>query len=98
MNKYSVTFQATCMSRPDVALKGFAKFFSAASQEEQVHARNFVDFLNMRGGTVQLLDIIKPETGEYHNPELALEESIALEKNVLKVQSITSSPPANAAM
>lgn len=69
-----------------MALLGFAKFFSAASQEEQVHAQNFVDFLNMRGGTVQLLDIIKPESADYQSPEMALEESIALEKNILKVK------------
>lgn len=73
------------MSKPDVALFGFAKFFKAASQEEQEHARKLVEFVNMRGGSVQLCDVLKPETGDFHDPEVALEESITLEKNVLKV-------------
>lgn len=73
------------MSKPDVALFGFAKFFKAASLEEQEHARKLVEFVNMRGGSVQLCDVLKPETGDFHDPEVALEESITLEKNVLKV-------------
>ncbi|KAG8281787.1 ferritin heavy chain, oocyte isoform-like [Homalodisca vitripennis] len=81
---YAYFCMSNCMSRPDVALFGFANFFLNASREEQKHAQMLVDFVNKRGGTVQLCDVLKPEPGEYHNPEVALEESILLEKHVLK--------------
>lgn len=68
-----------------MALFGFAKFFKAASLEEQQHAHKLVQFVNMRGGSVQLCDVMKPETSDFHDPVTALEQSISLEKNVLKV-------------
>uniref|UniRef100_A0A1B6M7S6 Ferritin n=1 Tax=Graphocephala atropunctata TaxID=36148 RepID=A0A1B6M7S6_9HEMI len=81
---YAYFYMSNCLSRPDVALFGFASFFLEASWEEQKHAKQLVDFLNKRGGTVQLCDVLKPEPADFHNPETALEESILLEKNVLK--------------
>ncbi|XP_061171760.1 yolk ferritin-like [Saccostrea echinata] len=44
-------------ARSDVALSGFSKFFSEASKEERSHAEQLMEYINKRGGDVQLKDI-----------------------------------------
>lgn len=41
-------------------LSGFANWMRIQAQEEQFHAMKFFDYLNERGGTVELLAIEKP--------------------------------------
>jgi ferritin heavy chain len=40
-----------------VALPGFSKFFSEASKEEREHAEKLMEYVNKRGGDVQLKDV-----------------------------------------
>nr|XP_022337296.1 yolk ferritin-like [Crassostrea virginica] len=44
-------------ARSDVALPGFAKFFSEASKEERSHAEKLMEYINKRGGDVQLKEV-----------------------------------------
>ncbi|KAK3095865.1 hypothetical protein FSP39_020122 [Pinctada imbricata] len=44
-------------ARADVALYGFAKFFAAAAKEERTHAEKMMEYINKRGGEVELGDI-----------------------------------------
>lgn len=48
---------ASYFQRADVALHGIHKFFAAASLEEREHAQKLIDYINMRGGNVQLENI-----------------------------------------
>ena len=43
-----------------ISLKGFANWMRIQAQEEQFHAMKFFDYLNERGGEVELLVIEKP--------------------------------------
>ena len=40
-----------------MALKGFARYFKKASDEERVHAEKFMTYQNKRGGRIVLQDI-----------------------------------------
>lgn len=50
-------FQAQYFARSDVALPGFAKFFSEASKEERNHAEKLMEYVNKRGGDIQLKEL-----------------------------------------
>lgn len=47
-------------SRSDVALNGCKNFFLKCAEEEKKHALQLCNYQNMRGGTVNLMDIEKP--------------------------------------
>lgn len=47
--------------RDMVALKGFANYFLDQSKEEREHAHEFMQYQNMRGGTIELQPIAVPE-------------------------------------
>ena len=49
--------QSQYFARSDVALPGFAKFFSEASKEERSHAEKLMEYINKRGGDVQLKEV-----------------------------------------
>lgn len=49
--------QAFYFERDDVALPGFAKFFSKSSKDERKHAERLMQYQNMRGGRIVLQDI-----------------------------------------
>jgi len=44
--------------RDDQALHGFAKFFKKSSDEERDHAEKFMEYQNLRGGTIVLEAIL----------------------------------------
>eukprot|EP00105_Crassostrea_gigas_P020154 XP_011438871.1 PREDICTED: yolk ferritin isoform X2 [Crassostrea gigas] len=44
-------------ARADVSLPGFSKFFSEASKEERSHAEKLMEYINKRGGDVQMKEI-----------------------------------------
>lgn len=44
-------------ARADVALPGFAKWFEKASKEERDHATGLMEYINKRGGEVNLQDL-----------------------------------------
>ena len=52
-----LSFQSYYFSRADVSLPGFAKFFSEASKEERTHAEKMMEYINSRGGEVELADV-----------------------------------------
>ena len=52
-----VCSQSQYFARSDVALPGFAKFFSEASKEERSHAEKLMEYINKRGGDVQLKEV-----------------------------------------
>merc|ERR1712044_104811 len=68
--------------RDDVALKGFAKYFKHASDEEREHAEKLMKYQNQRGGRIILQDIKKPERDEWGSGLDAMQAALALEKQV----------------
>lgn len=68
--------------RDDVALKGFAKYFKKASDEEREHSEKFMRYQNQRGGRVILQDIKKPERDDWGSGLEAMQAALQLEKNV----------------
>ncbi|PIA37510.1 hypothetical protein AQUCO_03000231v1 [Aquilegia coerulea] len=70
--------------RDNVALKGLAKFFKEASEEERGHAEKFMEYQNKRGGRVKLQSIVMP-LSEFDHAEkgdalYAMELALSLEK------------------
>ena len=71
-------------SRDNVALKGFAEHFKREALEERAHAEQLMEYVNLRGGRVELQQLLPPQS-EYDHPEkgcalYALELSLSLEK------------------
>ena len=89
--KQKSTFQGHFFTREDQALHGFAKFFKKNSDEERDHAQKFMDYQNHRGGTILLKDIAKPRKETWSTILEAVEDALALEKEVNKVIYISSS-------
>lgn len=74
--------QSFYFDRDDVALKGFAKYFKNASDEERGHAETFMGCQNKRGGRVILQDIRKPIKQEWASGLEAMTVALELEKTV----------------
>lgn len=68
--------------RPTVGRPGYAKFFQDQSLEEYQHATKFMDYINLRNGTVKRLSVEEVNKAEWSNPLEALEDAIKLEKHV----------------
>ena len=64
-------------------LPGFANWMRVQVQEEMVHVVKFYDFLNGRGGRVQLAQIAGPPT-EWANPAVPFEEAYKHEIEVTR--------------
>ncbi len=62
-------------------LKGFVNWMSVQVQEEHAHALGMFDYLNQRGGNVQLEAIDKPET-DWESPLAVFEQVLAHEEYV----------------
>lgn len=62
-------------------LKGFVKWMSVQVQEEHAHALGMFDYLNQRGGTVELEAIDKPET-DWASPLAVFEQVLEHEEYV----------------
>jgi len=80
----SYTYQSMAMyfDRDDVALPGFAKFFSKSSEEEREHAEKFMKYQNKRGGRIVLQDIKKPDRDEWGTGLDAMTVALQLERSV----------------
>ncbi|XP_047334246.1 ferritin-1, chloroplastic-like [Impatiens glandulifera] len=82
--------------RDNVALKGLAKFFKEASEEEREHAEKFMEYQNIRGGRVKLHTILTPPSEFDHADKgdalYAMELALSLEKltneKLLKLHTI----------
>ncbi|KAL4189661.1 hypothetical protein AMTRI_Chr08g166470 [Amborella trichopoda] len=86
--EYNVSYVYHAMfayfDRDNVALKGLAKYFKEASEEERQHAEKLMEYQNKRGGKVKLQSILMPVT-EFDHPEkgdalYAMELALSLEK------------------
>jgi len=80
----SYTYQSMAMyfDRDDVALPGFAKFFSDSSSEEREHAEKLMKYQNKRGGRIVLQDVKRPEQDEWSSGLDAMKVALQLEKTV----------------
>jgi ferritin len=63
------------------SLPGFASWMRMQSQEEHEHAMKFFDFLNDRGGSVELQALDQP-AGEFQSPLDVFEQALAHERKV----------------
>ena len=57
---YMYMAMTSYFDRHDVALPGLVKYFRKAGNEEWCHANTFISYQNKRGGSVKLVDILKP--------------------------------------
>ena len=64
-----------------LSLPGFASWMRVQSQEEHQHAMKFFDFLNDRGGSVELQALDQPPS-EFQSPLDVFEQSLAHERKV----------------
>lgn len=64
-----------------INLKGFANWMRVQAQEELTHAMKFFDYINERGGRVEMMAIEKPPTG-WDSPLHVFEETYKHEVNV----------------
>lgn len=71
-------------SREDQAHHGFSKLFKENSDGERDHAQMFMEYQNQRGGNILLRDVSKPRKETWNTPLEALEDALALEKEVNK--------------
>jgi ferritin heavy chain len=78
---YAYQSMALYFDRHDVALPGLKKFFQKNSEDEHDHAKQFMDFLNKRGGCVTYADAKSPKT-EWSSTLEALEFALQMEKNI----------------
>ena len=62
-------------------LKGFVNWMSVQVQEERAHAMGMFDYLNQRGGNVELEAIAKPQT-DWKSPLDVFEEVLKHEEYV----------------
>src|SRR6476660_9479894 len=64
-----------------LGLPGFARWMRVQSQEEHAHAMKFFDFLNDRGGSVELQALDQP-AGEFQSPLDVFEQALDHERKV----------------
>uniref|UniRef100_A0A7S2W0Q2 Ferritin n=1 Tax=Rhizochromulina marina TaxID=1034831 RepID=A0A7S2W0Q2_9STRA len=89
--EYSASYQYQALwayfNRDDVALLNIAEFFKKMSKEEAGHAREFQEYMNLRGGQVVLQDVQAPHhdfsaTRDKSDALQAFERALGLEKSV----------------
>src|SRR3954447_23298520 len=64
-----------------LSLPGFASWMRVQSQEENVHAMKFFDFVNDRGGSVELQALDQPPS-EFQSPLDVFEQALQHERKV----------------
>ena len=64
-----------------LSLPGFASWMRMQSQEEHEHAMKFFDFLNDRGGSVELQALDQP-AGEFQSPLDVFEQALDHERKI----------------
>ena len=81
---------ATYFDKEDVALPGCFKFFTKASKEELDHAQQFINYQNIRGGTVEFKPLEK--CPEWSSPlqvfTKALEMELQVNESILQLYKI----------
>lgn len=79
---YTYLSMAMHFDRDDINLPGFHKFFKESAEEEMKHAQKLMKYQNMRGGRVKLHHIMKPCRNHWGSGLDAMEDALALEKDV----------------
>ncbi|KAJ1351656.1 Ferritin heavy chain A [Parelaphostrongylus tenuis] len=77
---YVYLSMAMYFDREDVALAHISKWLRKQSDEEREHAIKFMTYQNVRGGSVLLQPVNKPEKDEWGSPLEAFQAALALEK------------------
>lgn len=65
--KYLLNIQANYFGRADVALPGFQKFFTTSAERELTRAKDMMEYMNKRGGTLDLLPIKVTNAGRHRH-------------------------------
>ncbi|XP_057330632.1 soma ferritin-like [Microplitis mediator] len=79
---YNYLSMATYFGRADVALPGCQSYFTQMYVEEYEHAIQFLNYVNMRGGSVNLCGITPPSNQNWNCPLYAFKEALQLEVDV----------------
>ncbi len=66
-----------------LGLDGFANWFMVQYQEEMEHAMKFYDYINDRGGKVELLSLKQPDS-EFDSPMDMFQKTLAHEQFITK--------------
>ncbi|KAI7858960.1 ferritin [Circinella umbellata] len=74
---------AAYFDRDDVALPGLVKHFLEEAEHEGERVQTFIDYQQMRGGVAIVKEVPQPSS-EYASARMAVEASLALEKDVNK--------------
>lgn len=82
---YAYLSMACFFGKTAVALPGTSGYFMQMFEEEIEHARIFIDYQNLRGGTVKLCPITTPEIDDWGNIVKAFEVALEMEKLVKEV-------------
>lgn len=81
---------ATYFDKEDVALPGCFKFFTNSSKEELDHAQQFINYQNIRGGTVDFKPLDK--CPEWNSPmevfTRALEMELQVNESILQMYKL----------
>ncbi|KAH0549162.1 soma ferritin-like [Cotesia glomerata] len=76
---YNYLSMAAFFGRADVAMPGCQSFFTQMYMEEFEHALQFLSYVNMRGGSVNLFGIPPPNVQNWNCPLYAFKEALKLE-------------------
>ncbi|CAH8515791.1 unnamed protein product [Schistosoma rodhaini] len=89
LNEYEAFYiydhMVSYLSRPEVGLSGFAKFFRESANEELEHARKFSEFVNKRNSKVVLKNILLASSGvpmDFKNIHEVIDTAIGKELEV----------------
>lgn len=72
-------------SKPHLNLPGLASFFLNSFKEEETHAQNVIDYINLRNGTAIIPALKAPlviKDGSYEEAVNSIEASLALEEKL----------------
>merc|ERR1712066_116116 len=79
---YVYTGMGHFFAREDQAMHGFSKFFLKHSDEEREHANMFMEYQNLRGGSILLMDIKPAPKNSWNSVVEAVEDALVMEKEV----------------
>ncbi|XP_017297834.1 ferritin, lower subunit-like [Diaphorina citri] len=79
---YTYISMASFCTQDNVALFGFAKFFTHSYKEEIEHMEHLIAYLNKRGGQLRLTSIEAPSKQEWNTVEDLLTEALHMEKQL----------------
>jgi ferritin heavy chain len=79
---YTYRSMAVYFEKSNVALPGFSRYFDINADEEKKHARAMMRYINKRGGSVVLDDIVKPPSVNWGTGLGAMTSALDMEKSL----------------